>query len=634
MAQGPASAGAQWATLRRNLLVVGLVAVLLVGGGGAFYLTREAKPRLATAEVSSYLAAWERFDTASMALVVDGVPAGFAEAVTAMRDDLRVTGATFRTGLVDELQATFRADLEVGGIGHLQYEGRLVLVLREKDWRIVWDPSSLHPALRPDLRFQLGLVWPSRAPIVGAAGAALASTADTVLVGLQPDRVLDLAQVQAVLNQQLGTDPAAVAAALDEPGVQADHFVAVAEVPRDRFAPIRAVLEPVPGVFFQQGSGRVTPTDDFALHLLGRYGEVTAERLQQLGPPYREGDRVGLTGLEGAFERQLAGLPSGEVRLVDASAVEVAVVAQFPGTPPEPLVLSLDPRVQQAADQALAAVDQPAAIVAVDAATGDVRAVSARPLDEQFNRALDGQYPPGSSFKVVTAEALVGNGVGPDAIVPCEPTATIGGKPFKNFEDESFGPIPFRTAFAHSCNTAFVTLADELSDADLVAAASRFGFGADYDAGVGAAGGDFPDPADAADRASAAIGQGRVLASPLHMASVAAAVASGTWRAPRVTGPPSAVAPIALAPATVSVLADLMREVVRTGTGTAAAVVGQEVAGKTGTAEFGNADPPATHAWFIGFRGSLAFAVLVEGGGVGGEVAAPIAARFLAAVPV
>jgi cell division protein FtsI/penicillin-binding protein 2 len=224
--------------------------------------------------------------------------------------------------------------------------------------------------------------------------------------------------------------------------------------------------------------------------------------------------------------------------------------------------------------------------------------------------------------------------VGPDTVVACEPSVTVDGKAFKNFEDEALGPIPFRTAFAHSCNTAFVTLAEGMSDADLRGAAGRFGFGVAYDAGVGAEGGQFPDPADAAERAAAAIGQGRVLASPLHMASVAAAVASGTWRPPRVVGPQPAAAPIALDPATVAVLRDLMREVVRTGTGTAAAVTGQDVAGKTGTAEFGNASPPEAHAWFVGFRGSLAFAVLVEGGGVGGQVAAPIAARFLASVPV
>jgi cell division protein FtsI/penicillin-binding protein 2 len=99
----------------------------------------------------------------------------------------------------------------------------------------------------------------------------------------------------------------------------------------------------------------------------------------------------------------------------------------------------------------------------------------------------------------------------------------------------------------------------------------------------------------------------------------------------------------ALDPAVAATLRDLTAEVVRTGTGTAAAAVpgpgvqatqaGQQVAGKTGTAEIGGADPNRTHAWFIGYRGSLAFAVLVEGGGVGGRVAAPIVAKFLAAVP-
>ena len=199
--------------------------------------------------------------------------------------------------------------------------------------------------------------------------------------------------------------------------------MAVAQVPRDRFAPIRAVLEPVPGVFFQQSSGRVAPTDDFALHLLGRYGEVTAERLDptRRRPTWRA-TRWGCRGWRRPTNGSWRGCPSGEVRLVDESAVEVAVVAQFPGTPPEPLVLTLDPRVQQAADLALAGVVQPAAIVAIDAPTGEVRAVSARPLDEPFNRALDGQYPPGSSFKVVTAEALVGAGIRPETTVPCEPT--------------------------------------------------------------------------------------------------------------------------------------------------------------------------------------------------------------------
>ena len=626
--------------MRRKLIVAGVIVALLAAGGIFYLTTRTDEPGLATAEVSRYLSAWEQFDTAAMAAVVEGAPAGMAEAVTGMRDDLKVTRAAFRTVIVErigeEQAATFGAELDVGGLGQLRYDGRLRLVrstTAAKEWRIVWDHSSLHPDLRADRRFELGRSWATRAPIVGTGGAVLVSSTDAVIVGLAPGRIQDLAQVQTVLKQQLGTDPAAVAAAAQGGAARPEQFVPIGRVPRDTFGAIRTVLEPVPGIFFRQGAGRVAPNDEFALHLIGRVGEVTAERLGQLGPPYAEGDQVGLSGLEFAHERQLAGVPAGEVRIVDATGAAVAVPAQFPGTPPQPLVLTLDQRVQDAADQALAGVTEPAAIVAIDAPTGEVRAVAARPLNG-FNRALDGRYPPGSSFKVVTAEALVGSGVRPDTTVQCAPSATIGGKPFKNFEDEAFGAIPFRTAFALSCNTAFVTQADGLGDDALTAAAARFGFGVPYDAGVGALGGDFPQPNDAADRAASAIGQGRVLASPLHMASVAAAVSSGTWRPPLILGPaPPDAAPVVLDPATVAILADLMREVVRTGTGTSAGVAGQDVAGKTGTAEFGNANPPETHAWFIGFRGPLAFAVVVEGGGVGGQVAAPIAARFLAAAP-
>ncbi|HVF13200.1 MAG TPA: penicillin-binding transpeptidase domain-containing protein [Acidimicrobiales bacterium] len=625
--------------MARKLVLVGIIVAVVLGGGGIVYFTQDRDPELATAEVSQYLAAWERFDGGAMAAVVEGAPVGLSEAVTAMRDDLKVSTASFRTVLVErqeeEQRATYRAELEVGGVGRLTYDGTLRLVeTPEKEWRIAWDHSALHPELRPDRRFQLAITWSTRAPIMGVGGTTLVSTADSVDIGLAPGRIQDLAQVQAILTEQLDTDPAAVAAALAGPGIRPEQFVAVARVPRDRFAAVRPVLEPIPGIFFQSGSGRAAPSDDFAVHLIGRVGEVTAERLAQLGPPYAEGAQVGLSGLEAAHERQLAGVPAAEVRLVDGSGATVATVAQLPGTPPEPLVLTLDRGVQEAAEQALAGVDKPAAIVAIDAPTGEVRAVAARPLDEAFNRAVHGRYPPGSSFKVVTAEGLVRGGLRPDTTVPCEPTASVGGKSFKNFEDEAFGTIPFRDAFAHSCNTAFVTLADGMSDGDLVDAAGRFGFGVAYDAGMGAEGGDFPEPNDAADRAASAIGQGRVLASPLHMASVAAAVASGAWRPPRVVAsqPPEAE-PVTLEAPTVAILADLMREVVRTGTGTSAAVPGQDVGGKTGTAEFGNADPLETHAWFIGFRGSLAFAVLVEDGGVGGQVAAPIAARFLTAAP-
>lgn len=623
----------------RARVTIGLVvlAVLLAAGAATFALTRD--DALPHREVAAYVAAWEQFDGGAMSRLVAAPPPGLSAAVTGMRDDLQVTSARITAGALhragDRVQVPFTADLDLAGLGRWTYQGSLALQKAGGAWKVAWTPSSLHPDLGPGQRFDRTRTWPVRAPILGADGTALVSATDVVDIGLEPDRIKDRAQVQAALKQQLGIEPAAVDAALAAPGVRPEYFVPVARVRPDRFAQVRPVLDPVPGIFFQRTTGRLAVSEDFALHVLGRYDEVTAERLHELGPPYVIGDKVGLSGLESAFERRLAGTPSGEVRIVDgASGETVRALFQFAGHAPEPVRTTLDPRVQAAAELALAGVTLPAALVAVDPATGDVRAVVSRPFDQPFNRALAGQYPPGSTFKVVTAAALLGAGTRPETPVACPADATVGGQKFVNFEGGSLGGTTFRTAFAQSCNTAFVALSATLSDSALGAAATAFGFGASYDLGLPTAGGRFPAPADVAERASEAIGQGRVVASPLEMATVAGAVAAGGWRPPRLLAdnPPGAVVP--LDPAVAGTLKDLTAEVVRTGTGTAAAVPGQQVAGKTGTAEIGGADPNRTHAWFIGYRGSLAFAILVEGGGVGGRVAAPLAAKFLTAAPV
>jgi cell division protein FtsI/penicillin-binding protein 2 len=277
--------------------------------------------------------------------------------------------------------------------------------------------------------------------------------------------------------------------------------------------------------------------------------------------------------------------------------------------------------------------------VIVDAAS-NIRAVASRPIGD-FNRAFGGAYPPGSTFKVVTTAALLGQGVTPDTTVDCEPTANAGGRQFRNFEDSSLGPVPFGLAFAQSCNTAFISASAGVPDPALVSAAESFGFNAAYTVGLSTEGGSFPAPSDETDHAAAVIGQGRVTASPLHMATVAGTVIDGTWDPPvllqdglpdgdETATPP---APTQLAAGTSDTLWNLMRRVGTEGSGTAAAVPGVDIAGKTGTAEFGRGDPPPTHAWFIGIRGDLAVSVLVEDGGVGGQVAAPLAGRILAGLP-
>jgi cell division protein FtsI/penicillin-binding protein 2 len=619
----------RWVVVGAGVVVAAIaIAVALSLRGGS---------SLPTKEVDDYLSAWERYDTNAMNQLVDPPAPTLAATVTGVRDNLHLIGASYTRGKVRSQSgaviAPFTAKLQLGGLGEWRYDGQLRLVKRAGKWRVAWTPASVEPDLGAGQRLTRTRIWPTRAPITGNGGATLAGDGQVIAVGLEPDRITDRAAVDTALKQVLGVDPAKTTAALNAPGVKPNFFVSIQTMRPDAFAAVRPKLDPVGGVVFQRTHGRLGPIDNFAPHVVGRVGEITADRLHQLGQPYAVGDTVGLTGLEAAFERRLAGAPSGEVRVVDAKGAVVKVVDRFPGATPAPVATTIDVAVQEAAQQALVGVTQPAALVALDAPTGAIQAVVSVPADQAFDRALDGHYPPGSTFKVVTATALLANGTSPDSPVSCPPQATVGGKKFTNFEGEAPGSIPFRTAFAISCNTAFVGLADKLPVAKLTDAATAYGFGAKYKLALSAFGGNFPKPADDAEKAAAAIGQGRVEVSPLHMATVAAAADSGGWRQPRLLPSDPSPPPTQLDQAAVTSLHDLMAGVVTSGTGTAAAVAGQSIFGKTGTAEFGNANPPSTHAWFIGFRGDLAFSVLVEGGGVGGRVAAPIAARFLRAVP-
>ena len=125
----------------------------------------------------------------------------------------------------------------------------------------------------------------------------------------------------------------------------------------------------------------------------------------------------------------------------------VDILQHVSGQAPVPLQTTLDVAVQQAADTALAGVALPSALVAMDG-NGNVRAVVSGPSGAQFDRALDGQYPPGSTFKVITTDALLTAGVTPSSPLTCAPTVTVDGKVFHNFESESLSTLPLSTAFA------------------------------------------------------------------------------------------------------------------------------------------------------------------------------------------
>ena len=337
------------------------------------------------------------------------------------------------------------------------------------------------------------------------------------------------------------------------------------------------------------------------------------------------------TGLQRVLADQLAG--DGDERAVgvveagNGTVVEVVKSFPAPGAKAPDVRTTLDVTFQRAATRALAGAPSRSAIVAIDVRTGQVRALANRPYTG-IPPATSGRFAPGSTFKIVTAYAALRNGRTPTSSVSCPTTINAYGKVFKNHETAPNRTMTLTQAFAASCNTAFIGVARSLPDGALASAAEALGFNADAPLPVASFGGSYPVPRDGAELAASAIGQGRVEASPLQMASVAAAVASGTYHQPRLLADCADCTDRALPG--IAALRPMMRAVVTSGTGTAASgVSGGPVYGKTGTAEFGTGEVLRNHAWFVGWQGDTAFAVFVDVGSSGGTTAAPVAARFL-----
>jgi peptidoglycan glycosyltransferase len=299
--------------------------------------------------------------------------------------------------------------------------------------------------------------------------------------------------------------------------------------------------------------------------------------------------------------------------------------------------------VQSSAEAAYGST--PGGAIVMDPNNGDLLAiVSSSPFApgnyvgvagiEPFNRALSGLYPPGSSLKAMTASAALDSGtVTPDTQL----TGPGEYRGVRNFESGEFGTIDFATALRFSVNTAFAQVALKLGAKRITRYAEMFGFNKPPSMALHAATPSFPEPLDEGDLMWGSIGQAQVLATPLQMATVAATVANdGVRMQPRIDRDVEAEGERAIKVKTAHTMQELMRNVVIGGTGTAANVTGLDVAGKTGTAEVDVGGERKNHAWFICFAPApdarVAIAVVAEYGGVGGEVAAPLARNILTSV--
>ena len=621
----------------RPALLASLIAVALVAVVGTvgwrWYSTERDREAGSKAALAAYVKGWNAktmtgvsFDTPGVAEDFTKTVAGMATApVSANAESLARDGQT--------ATARLTVDWTLPGDRHWKYALPVSLAERGGHW-VVLAPqggSRWSPDLPEGASLSIKTVQAKRGDLLDRGGAALMPMSSVYPVQIDPVRATpeSAAGLEGVTGEPAGSLVAKLAAAKASGSAAPIPVITYRQADFDAR---KAALDALVGVIYPRLEAPLAPTRTFGQPLLGTYGAVTADLVTASKGRYAAGDRAGLSGLQLQYDQTLAGKPGLQVVASTGKVLfeEAAVDGEDVGT-------TLSVAVQDAAEKALVAGGSvPSAIVAIDVATGEVVAAANSPGDG-MNRALTGHYAPGSGFKVASTMALLEKGlVTPETVVDCPPTITVDGKSFRNFEGGEATGVTFARDFALSCNTAFIGLSGTLAPGDLAASGKALGIGAGWTDRIGVTGtfeGSIPETTPGTDLAASVIGQGRIEVSPLSMAVAAGSMARGAFLAPtlvKVGAGAIAPAPAALPQPALDQTRALMRSVVTEGSGTALqGAPGGDVFGKTGTAEYGTEVPPKTRAWFVGYQGDLAFAVLVEDGRSGGSVAAPIARSFL-----
>ncbi|PYM35089.1 MAG: penicillin-binding protein 2 [Candidatus Rokuibacteriota bacterium] len=469
---------------------------------------------------------------------------------------------------------------------------------------------------------------------------------------------------------------------------------ALGRVPGDPLMPVRVrrglTLEEVakveewklelPGVIVEVEPQRMYPTSRFAAHLLGYVREANEEQLRQ--GRYRRGDMVGQSGLERLLDQYLRGTDGGERIEVDALGRPIRLIQHTEPVPGAQVVTTIDRRIQEAAERAMEG--HAGAVVVLDPRDGDVLAMVSTPafaLDQftgtidrdawvqlirnpahpMLNRTVQSQYAPGSVFKIIVAAAgLQETTLTPMDHIFCDGQFHLGNRTFGDWKEGGHGTVNLHHAIVESCNVYFYQAGLRIGMDTIARYARAFGFGTSTGIDLpGEKPGFIPAsrrgrrPSFLGDTANMAIGQGAVLATPIQVARMMAAVANGgvffkprlVQRVLRADGrvlysdPGRVNGHVELSPMVWAFLRQSLLDVVNEGTGVAAHIPGIEIAGKTGTAQLvanSRADRGQDNAWFAAFAPAndpqYVVVVMIEHGGKGGEVAAPIARAIYDAI--
>lgn len=638
----------------------------------------------------SFLSAWEMGNYAEMyTLLLPSLRAGLAQAdfERAYRSALDLT-TTISVTLIpqtlsidgDKAWIAFAEVWHTGLFGDLQAANQLSLVKENAQWGIDWHRDTIWPDLVGGNTFAVEYQIPPRANIYDRNGAGLAIPSTIVTVGVIPQEIQDETAVLNVLARVLDLTAEKIQAAYA--GQPAHWFIPIQDISGDTSLTYNDLLS-LPGIQRRERTGRLYPLDGVAAHVIGWISPIPEESYsiyRQRG--YRGDELVGIAGLEAWGEAILAGKNGGRLSIVSADGTHIKSLVERRPERGRAIYTTIDRELQHSAEQALG--ERRGAIVALDVKTGAILALTSGPHFDNnifihltdtwsrqvvlndpnlplLNRAIQGVYPSGSVFKIVTiAAGLEAGGLTAQSSFFCPGYWDGLGEMNRKvcWLETGHGAITLKDALSASCNVTFYEVGKILNgiSPDTLSTYGRaFGFGAKTGLQeFSDAPGLIPDPEwkqatyregwGTGDTVNLAIGQGYLLVTPLQVARMMAAVANGgtlyrPYVVDRVVDSTGGIEPITRPQATgrlpisqtnLQIIQDALYGVTTASVGTAThrfQGLGIPVAGKTGTAEQPDKDA-LPHSWFAGYFPAddpqIAMVVLVENAGEGSTVAAPM----------
>lgn len=663
-------------------IVAGVRAVRDPGGSDGNAVTTAptatAEPGSPAATAQDWAAAWSARNIDALYQLLtpatrQTVPlATFRETYDTFATELTLSSLAVSVASVESGSAELAVVASTGYFGDIEYTTTLNLERGSDRWLVAWVPAAVHPELVSGRKIVSTIERPTRGAILDRNGAPLAVTADTRMLGLNRALVTDRAALTAALVA-FGFPQEDVDAAFNAPGA-ANQRVGVGPIPDELAEAAVTQLRPLPGVLIYFESQRTHPLGEAGAHVIGYTRELTAEELTaRRGTGARIGDRIGAVGLEAALEARLAGQIGSELKVVDGLGNDVRTLVSHDYVPGEDVTTVLDGATLVATQQRLAG--RKGAAVVINPGTNEILAmvsspsfdpdaferndgaalavITANPDGPLANRATEGLYSAGSTFKLFTGSAaFVYGGYSTGDTIYCGATWTGVDPPRANWEGAQ-GPLTIAQGLMRSCNPVFYEIGLHLydTDNDLSKMARQYGFGEPTGVeGIYEEGGLVPDatwksrvrgePWYPGDDVNLAIGQGDLLITPLQLANAYSTFLARELRTPVLLAGEEAT-PRGEIPLTDEQWSHLLLglELVTSASGTASAAFANAgytgFGGKSGTAEDSGEQQHVLFVAFAPAEAPLAVAAVVLDDGESGSIEAGPMARdiVIAALP-